>query len=796
MSENPPKAQDDGENGMNTNRFNSDVDAAFDPEKRQAQKDWDAYLAGSDTQDAKGKVHDAATGQFKALNPDAHYESSLGETNQYEGKSLSELAHMILEARGGGDKTAAQDTEDVFFQKFTEYADAKGLSKSEADTMLERYTNMMYNGETTGVGKKIEVQQEGSASTPDADGTLKVSRDGAPDVTSASKGDMADDAESSESDSDSSEAEQSTQQEDDQSENSAEAASSEDDKREDSQHENSDAKDKELSADPKEALKTLAEVDVEGITSVDEAEEMVKQFEQTLKAIQEAQAAGSVDKETPEVADSPEGATEPTEDTEVVEDAERLSTDELRAKLRALAEEGSDEDIRDKLRTLAAEGEAFVAAAEQAEAEVGHEDAVAAEAARAEKIAAADAALQETELGVMNTLRAKLYEYAARKADVDTKGGDQEAGWKIWQRGRQKRAIALRKAEEALFVAHAEYVKKLQEKREEAGVYSNLSEEAKAVVIENDKTHDNYLLDVRMQNATRTTRLERMKRPNFAKGVAAVTKLMSGGNKKEWLLFGGAGALTGGTVAALSGVVGFPITVGAGIGLRKLVRDGVERNVLDEQLKAREDAVVSDDGFDAYRLRMAGIRAETQYQKIVDEARAAGREDLIKAREVAKGKVKKFTIGYAAAGVAVHGVQLGGKLVEHFSGGSEDTAIATSGGHGPGYNFSDGAEYGDTPAPEVPSVSHGFEFPSGSDVITPGEGMYHQLGDMGFSPAEAQQLFNNHDMMMQLKGVNAVYPDSSASIGGWGINMPANGRWSPEAMSIIKNTAINMGIRS
>lgn len=418
-------------------------------------------------------------------------------------------------------------------------------------------------------------------------------------------------------------------------------------------------------------------------------------------------------------------------------------------------------------------------------------------AARNEKLDRISAEVDQTVVG--QRYRNALGDYAARKADAETKGDDQEAGWKIWQRGRQKRKVALEKAESALFVAYAEYAKKLHEKREEAGIYEGVDDGAKQVVVENDKTHDHYLLDVAMSNTTRAKRLERMERPSFGKGVAAVTKFMSGGNKKEWLLYGGAGVLTGGTVAALSGVFGvfgFPITAAIGVGARKLVRDGVERNVLDEQLKAREDAVVSDDGFDAYRLRMAGIRAETQYQKIVDEARAAGREDLIKAREVAKGKVKKFTIGYAAAGVAVHGVQLGGKLVEHFSGGSEDTAIATSGGHGPGYNFSDGAEYGNTPAPEVPSVSHGFEFPSGSDVITPGEGMDHQLGDMGFSPAEAQQLFNNHDMMMQLKGVNAVYPDSSASIGGWGINMPANGRWSPEAMSIIKNTAINMGIRS
>lgn len=89
-----------------------------------------------------------------------------------------------------------------------------------------------------------------------------------------------------------------------------------------------------------------------------------------------------------------------------------------------------------------------------------------------------------------------------------------------------------------------------------------------------------------------------------------------------------------------------------------------------------------------------------------------------------------------------------------------------------------------------------FEFASGADVITEGEGWYSQFGDMGATPEQVRELFKDRDLMNDLVKAGAAYIDNSARIGGFGINMPASGHLSADAINMIKEAMIAKGMIS
>ena len=140
--------QTPGENGMNENRFNSDVDAAFDPEKRQAQQDWDNYLAGRNYKDANGSIHDADSGKFASdmsgESDDDYYnrlQSDSENEGPYAGKSLKELAEMVRDAKANNDKTGELDARAAFddaFMAAAEKYDWQGVTENTDGTTTDR----------------------------------------------------------------------------------------------------------------------------------------------------------------------------------------------------------------------------------------------------------------------------------------------------------------------------------------------------------------------------------------------------------------------------------------------------------------------------------------------------------------------------------------------------------------------------------------------------------------------------------------------------------------------------------
>lgn len=150
-----------------------DVDLAFDADKRQAQADYDSYLAGRHYQDDKGNIHDATAGNFTTANEseNAYYnrmldESSSSEDERFAGKSLKDLALLVREARQVGDKTAEMDARYAFDGKFIEVAEKYGWEgKREnrdgteddrneiADRKLAYFESIMESTEPTEVSK-------------------------------------------------------------------------------------------------------------------------------------------------------------------------------------------------------------------------------------------------------------------------------------------------------------------------------------------------------------------------------------------------------------------------------------------------------------------------------------------------------------------------------------------------------------------------------------------------------------------------------------------------------------------
>lgn len=458
----------------------------------------------------------------------------------------------------------------------------------------------------------------------------------------------------------------------------------------------------------------------------------------------------------------------------------------------AALNEALTQEQRDTLAAIVAENNAALA-----EVSPREDDVQALVAIRTEKLAAADMAMNETELGAINLLQAKLAEYARRKADVDTLGGEKTKAWKFWQAGRQKRGEALKVAEEALFQAHNDYVEKLIRKRKEVGLYEELSDEELMQAVSDDAFRELCKLDVDARKATLETRKSRVDNRNIVdKALAGVGKFLNGGKGKGWIRNMGSGFGTGmalsGAGMALSGV-GWPITTAIAAGLTAGVRRGSRINMLDTSLDDTSTKGMSEEEVASRRAGMArsGASLSDQRARLQSEmfgrARAEGKEKFDAAVMKANTNAAKFGAGFVAGSLTTRGIDA------LFNKDASASAGPQTGGSGGEPDLPrDGAMPGEQPNPgaqALPSPEVAPDF-SGIDV---GEGWYHQLADMGYTQDQVQALFADHDLMNELVNQGAAYVDNSAPIGGYGINMPASGHLTQQAMDTIRQAAAAKG---
>lgn len=408
---------------------------------------------------------------------------------------------------------------------------------------------------------------------------------------------------------------------------------------------------------------------------------------------------------------------------------------------------------------------------------------------------------QEAELNA--GLDAALKRYAAAKADAETITG---FGFGKWRVGANRRAEALKQAEDELFNAQLEVTEFTINRRTEQGNYVE-SEDAERQA-EDDFFDEMRSLDSQALAATRRERTSRIENRNgFQRGLAAVGKFLNGGKTKKasWLRNAGPGALMGvGTV--LSGA-GWPIALLAAAGVKGAAGAGSRMNTLDEQFAARagEKSVLADDEFDNLRRSLDGDR-EAKARTITDETFAASRErgdlELGRARAKAAKNMLKFGVGFGVGvGVASIGKVIAGNLTESavYSGANGSEAggshtVGVDGSHATGADASGG-----NGGPEITSHQadgshfHGHEFQADASHISRGEGFYHQFHDMGITREQSRQLFADKTLMNKLVEQGAAYVDKSPKIGGYGINMPKSGHFSAETMETIRQSIIEHG---
>jgi hypothetical protein len=98
------------------------VDQAFNPEQRQAQKDFDAYLESRPYQDEQGNTHHPENHTF--INSDQYFDGKR-DAAQAEGQTpykempMSELARKLAQAEHYEDKTMENDVHEVLLGKIT-----------------------------------------------------------------------------------------------------------------------------------------------------------------------------------------------------------------------------------------------------------------------------------------------------------------------------------------------------------------------------------------------------------------------------------------------------------------------------------------------------------------------------------------------------------------------------------------------------------------------------------------------------------------------------------------------------
>lgn len=115
------------------------VDHAFDPQARQAQAEFDAYLESRPYQDAKGAAHNPDNGQF--INTDQYFNDARAEhkygtrdAGDYEKMSMTKLAKELGQAELDEDPTRIGDIEDVLYTKMDDFvANAQKTSGEQTD---------------------------------------------------------------------------------------------------------------------------------------------------------------------------------------------------------------------------------------------------------------------------------------------------------------------------------------------------------------------------------------------------------------------------------------------------------------------------------------------------------------------------------------------------------------------------------------------------------------------------------------------------------------------------------------
>jgi len=97
--------------------------------------------------------------------------------------------------------------------------------------------------------------------------------------------------------------------------------------------------------------------------------------------------------------------------------------------------------------------------------------------------------------------------------------------------------------------------------------------------------------------------------------------------------------------------------------------------------------------------------------------------------------------------------------------------------------------------PTAPGDMGSIDLPVSPEAhsIFNGQGWYSKFGQLGIVNAHDQSALLHDDILMsKLSNMGLAYPDSSATIGGWGMNMTGNGQFPQPAIDLIQQRAAQL----
>lgn len=668
----------------------------------KAHEDFGAYLEQRPFEDAKGNIHNAANGQFapRSEGEESYYDrlarASVGETDQFTGKSLEDLAHMVADARANNDKTGADDAEDAFSQHFVAMAEKYNWPDETVSSRIERFDRIMKGEspeEPSDKSRKPEAGQENQDSVEPAiqEAQPVEPLDEVADDVEKQLQDLAAKAKPGEmSPEDAARAAEVL--------GAAEAALKS------GEHKGFDpdtelaaaqaqlnAKGDQLEADAKRALEEKypelkpRTTDLEPLgteTSAehgDKAEEGAKSLDDVIAALKETDAFKKASPEDRQI--MIDNATnkwiaanaekKPGEEGDVEKKEDKRSDEEKRLDAflesnQNLTEGLSDkekESIRRILLVLVATGvinkerlpQLDDAGKDKTEGDDTEKKAL------EERKKHYDAEMQRITGELENSELSKNYkdalaQYAEAKADFDTKGFF----------GRRKREQLLGELEKVLANAKLEYAKALVTKKNKANLYEG-EENAVGQSMSNDMFDEVRKIDPESRGATEVVRQKRVENRNWLqKTGVAVGRWFNWGNKfgrfaKNVTTGAVAGGLTG-FGAAFAGITGFPVTAAAAVGSGLLVRAASASAYLDESLRggAYKKALIEDQYFknfiEAAQRTSGNVTAVASANALVGDilgnARKMGMEQNKQARRRATARMGEYTLGFAIGGFA------------------------------------------------------------------------------------------------------------------------------------------------
>lgn len=146
--------------------------------------------------------------------------------------------------------------------------------------------------------------------------------------------------------------------------------------------------------------------------------------------------------------------------------------------------------------------------------------------------------------------------------------------------------------------------------------------------------------------------------------------------------------------------------------------------------------------------------------------------------ESPRARKKVLILGGVALAVFL-GTKYGGNLLDQLNGHHHvvGEAVATGGPKG-GPSF-EAFEY---PATEGSSANFDVAFSPDALQVTPGEGWFKTFRELGMDSETQKAVLGNDKIMGELQSMGLAY---TPELGGWGMNMPSNGKMPPEALKLI-----------